>query len=154
MKTLVFGLGNTILSDDGVGIKVVRELAERFDAGSDVEFREGSVGGLAILDEIAGYDRLVLVDSIKTAGGKPGDCHKLNQEDFNSSEHLSNFHGVDFFTAVELGRKFGYKIPEVIDIYAVEVEDNVTFSAECTGQVSACIPNIVETLEWDLKETR
>lgn len=152
MKTLVFGLGNTILTDDGVGIKVVRELAETLDAGPDVEFREGSIGGLAIMDEVAGFDRLVLVDSIKTAGGKPGDLFKLDTRDFNTSEHLSNSHGVDFFTAVELGRRFGYKMPAKIDIYAVEVEDNVTFSAECTDPVTACIPEIVKTIVGDLKE--
>jgi len=154
MKTLVFGLGNTILSDDGVGIKVVRELARKVDSGPDIEFREGSVGGLAILDEIAGFDRLLLVDSIKTVDGRPGDFYKLDCADFNTSEHLSNSHGVDFFTAVELGRRFGYRMPERIDIYAVEVEDNITFNAECTGKVAACIPKIVETLEGDLKETR
>lgn len=154
MKTLVFGLGNTILSDDGVGIKVVRELARRADTGPDVEFREGSVGGLAILDEIAGFDRLLLVDSIKTAGGKPGDFYKLDCADFSSSEHLSGLHGVDFATAVELGRRFGYRMPSEIDIYAVEVEDNITFSDSCTGKVTSCIPKIVQTLEGELKEIR
>lgn len=155
MKTLVFGLGNTILSDDGVGIKVVRELAKRMqDAGPEIEFTEGSVGGLAILDVIAGYDRLVLVDSIKTTEGKPGQLYRLKPEDFFTPTHLANSHGVDFFTAVKLGQKFGYRMPARIDIYAVEVSDNITFSADCTGQVAACIPRIVETLEGDLKETR
>lgn len=152
MKTLVFGLGNTILSDDGVGIEVVRELARRIGTGSDIEFREGSVGGLAIMDEIAGFDRLVLVDSIKTGNGKPGNLYKLNPEDFSTPEHLSGSHGVDFFTALQLGRRFGYRMPRKIDIYAVEVADNVTFSNQCTGQVAVCIPKIVETLEGDLKE--
>jgi len=151
MSTLVFGLGNTIRKDDGVGIKVVRELRKRMGAvDCDVEFAEGSVGGLAILDEIAGYDRLVLVDSIRTTDGEPGNLYKLKPEDLNISAHLSNSHGVDFATAVELGRRFGYKMPEVIDIYAVEVVDNMTFGAECTGRVKTRIPDIVQTILEEL----
>jgi len=147
MRTLVFGLGNTILRDDGVGIKVVRELKERMqEHHSGIEFKEGSVGGLSILDEIEGFDRLVLVDSIKTADGKPGEVYRLSPEDFNTPAHLVNAHGVDFVTAVKLGRKLGYKMPEIIDIYAVQVEDNVTFSKECTSDVQASIPEIADVI--------
>ncbi|MBD3286340.1 hydrogenase maturation protease [candidate division WOR-3 bacterium] len=153
MKTLVFGLGNPILSDDGVGIKVVRDLAERIGNDAGISFKEGSVGGLAVLDEIAGFDRLIVVDSIKTVDGRPGQVHKLNPEDFNTPEHLSNFHGVDFFTALKLGKEFGYRMPEDVAIYAVEVQDNVTFCTECTGLVEKSIPRIVKTLESELKET-
>jgi len=146
MKTLIFGLGNTILTDDGVGIKVVRELKKMMKENPDVEFKEGSVGGLSILDEIEGFDRLVLVDSIKTADGKPGEVYRLSPEDFNTPTHLINAHGVDFVTAVKLGSKLGYKMPEVIDIYAVQVEDNVTFSKECTSDVQASIPGIADVI--------
>ncbi|MBN2380589.1 hydrogenase maturation protease [candidate division WOR-3 bacterium] len=150
MKTLVLGLGNTIRSDDGVGVQVIRELAQGLGPDPDVEFKEGSVGGLAILDEIAGFDRLVLVDSIKTSGGNPGDLYKLSEEDFNTSVHLSNSHGVDFATAVELGRRFGYKIPARIEIYAVEVDDNTTFKHSCTARVRERIPQIVQTIKGEL----
>lgn len=151
MKTLVFGLGNTILADDGVGIKVVRELKRRMGNAHDIEFKEGSLGGLSILDEIAGYDRLVLVDSIKTADGKAGQVYKLKPEDFNTPEHLAYSHGVDFTTAVKLGKRFGYRMPEIINIYAVEVADNITFTRECTGEVAACIPEIVETIMGEFR---
>lgn len=150
MKTLVFGLGNPIRCDDGVGIKVVRELAKRIGNDAGIGFKEASLGGLAILDEIAGFDRLIVVDSIKTADGKPGRVYKLDPEDFNTSAHLANFHGVDFFTSLKLGKEFGYKIPTDITIYAIEIRDSTTFSNECSRELRASIPGIVETIMGEL----
>ncbi|MCK4352348.1 hydrogenase maturation protease [candidate division WOR-3 bacterium] len=164
MRTLVFGLGNPILSDDGIGIRVVQEIRNHLPAGkagkseirnqnTEIEFKEGSIGGLSILDEIDGYDRLVIIDSIKTEKGKLGEVYKLeiptkscgrNQE--IASTHLSNSHGIDFLTAIKLGKKVGYKIPKIIDIYAIEVENNTTFNEKCTGKVEASIPRIAQEI--------
>ena len=62
---MVLGLGNPILSDDGVGIYVVRAVAAQCQL-DDVTFTEASVGGLRLLDVIAGYERVIVVDAIQT----------------------------------------------------------------------------------------
>ncbi|MGD8245396.1 MAG: hydrogenase maturation protease, partial [Anaerolineae bacterium] len=72
MRTLVLGMGNTILCDDGIGIYVVRQVAQRFQR-ENVDFSEASVGGLRILDVIGGYKRVIMVDAIQTRDGKPGE---------------------------------------------------------------------------------
>jgi hydrogenase maturation protease len=66
MKTLVLGLGNPILTDDKVGIHVVRAAAGHCSPANGVTFAEASVGGLRLLDLLAGYDRAVMVDAIQT----------------------------------------------------------------------------------------
>ena len=71
MKTLVLGLGNPILSDDGVGLRVARELENRLDQ-QEVTVVETSMAGLDLLDLLAGYDRAIIVDAIQTVGGKVG----------------------------------------------------------------------------------
>lgn len=147
MKTLIFGLGNTILSDDGVGIRIARELKKLRIENSELRIKEGSIGGLSILDEIDGYDRLILIDSIETSKGKPGEVYKLKAEDFNTVTHLSSSHGLDFLTTLKLGKKFGYKIPKIIDIYAVEIKDNITFNEECTEEVEASIPRVMQEIK-------
>lgn len=145
MKTLVLGIGNPILSDDSVGMRVAMELKSRPGKGYfDVKW--ASIEGLSTLDEIAGYERLILIDSIKTGKGKPGDVYKLSLRDLNFASHLSSSHGVDFATAVELGKRVGYKIPEIIEIYAIEVEDNTTFAEDCTPKVKLKIPKIVDEI--------
>jgi len=150
MKTLVLGIGNPILSDDAVGIKVAEEIEGRLREQC-LDVKTASIGGLSILDEISGYDRLILIDSIKTGEGKPGDVYKLSVEDLGSTSHLSSSHGMDFATVIGLGRKVGYKIPEIIDIYAIEIEDNTTFSEECTKKVKMRISEIADKIMGVIK---
>jgi len=147
MKTLILGFGNTILSDDGVGIKVAQEIKKRI---SDVEVKEASISGLSILEEITGYDRVVVIDSIKTHSGEPGELYKFCLDDFKPTIHLSSPHEVNFATAIELGRKYGYELPNLIDIYAIEIEDDRTFSEECTERIKKAIPDIVEQIIEDM----
>ena len=69
VKTLVVGLGNPILTDDGVGIYVARAAAERCQR-DNVTFAEASVGGMRLLDVLKGYERVIMVDAIQTRDGK------------------------------------------------------------------------------------
>jgi hydrogenase maturation protease len=76
VKILVLGVGNPILSDDGVGIHVARELKKRKAKGIDVE--ELAASGLEFLDVVRGYDKVIIIDAIQTKGGKPGELHILD----------------------------------------------------------------------------
>ncbi|MCK4297448.1 MAG: hydrogenase maturation protease [Candidatus Marinimicrobia bacterium] len=150
MKTLILGLGNSILSDDGIGINIAHEL-EKIRPPLPAEIREGSVAGLSILDEIDGYDKVILIDSIKTGKNEPGSIYRLKPEDFNSTSQLSNSHGIDFFAALKFGEKFGYILPKTIDVYAVEVEDNTTFNERCTSKVEASVSKLVQEIVRSLR---
>ena len=147
MKTLIFGLGNTILSDDGVGIRIAQELRKKLNP-QDFDVKEGSIAGIALLDEISDYDRIIIIDSILESGKtpEPGKLHKIKLENFSACTHLASFHNVNLATVIELGKRMGYKIPEKIDIYAVEIEDNKTFSEELTPKVKEKLQNIVEEI--------
>ena len=68
-KTLILGLGNPILSDDGVGLWIARRLGEKL---LGIEVREEAIAGISILDVVQGFPRLVVIDSIMTEGGLPG----------------------------------------------------------------------------------
>jgi len=150
VKTLILGLGNSILSDDGIGINIAHQLKE-ISPPLHAEIREGSVAGLSILDEINGYDRVILIDSIKTGKNEPGSIYKLKPEDFNSTSRLSSSHGIDFFTALNFGEKFGYVLPKIIDVYAVEVENNTTFNERCTTKVEASVSKLVREIVRSLR---
>jgi hydrogenase maturation protease len=144
LKTLVLGMGNTILCDDGVGIYVVQEAARRCQR-DDVEFADASVGGMRLLDVIAGYDRIIMVDAIKTADGKPGDIRRLNPGDLPTL-HSGSSHDLTLIGALALGRGMGMKLPgdEDFDIIAIEVEEAWTFGEECTPAVAEAIPRAVQ----------
>ena len=143
MKTLVLGLGNPILTDDGVGVHIARALA-RGPSQPDVEIAEASLGGLRLLDTAVGYNRLVLIDAIQ-AGGPVGWVYQLGLNDMPSL-HSASSHDLNLPAALELGRRLGLVLPEdeAITIVAVEAEDVMTFGEVCTPRVQAAIPQAVQ----------
>ncbi len=143
MKTLILGVGNSILSDDGVGIEIARRLKEK---RSELEVIETGESGIALLDIIVGYDKLIIIDSIITEKGRPGELYKLGVESLKPAASLSSSHGINIATAYEIGQGLHYEMPEYISIYAVEIEDNTTFGENCSPGVERRIPFIAEQI--------
>lgn len=143
MNTLILGIGNPILTDDGVGIKIAHKLKEE---RPELEVVETGEAGLTLLDLITGYDRLIIIDSIKTEQGKPGQVYKLELEDLKPAMDFSSSHGIDIATAFKLGQRLGYKMPKSVSIYAVEMKDNTTFGERCTEEVEEKIPFIARQI--------
>ena len=144
-KTLLLGLGNPILKDDSVGLRVVRKLGENV-AEEDVHFEEASLANIDLLESIGSYDRWIIVDSIKTKGGRPGELYQLSLDNFRSTLHLSSPHDINLATAFELGKRLGMHVPSEVRIYAIEIEDNQTFSETCSPSVEEAIPRIVKEI--------
>ena len=142
-RTIILGMGNPILCDDAVGIRLARDFSAQVQrrAGVDV-VEECSVGGLNILDLVTGYDRLIVFDSIKTVNGLPGAWYSMTGETFKETMNLANVHDANFTTALELGRRLGSHIPspENIHIFAIEVVDNATFSESMTPELESAYP--------------
>jgi len=143
MNTLILGIGNLILTDDGVGIKIAQKLKE---GNPKLEVIETSEAGIALLDLMVGYDKLVLIDSIKTEKGEPGDLYKLELGDLKPSKDFASSHGIGIATVFELGQRLGYDMPKYTSIYAVGIRDNTTFGEECTEEVEERIPLIVKQI--------
>jgi hydrogenase maturation protease len=151
MKTLVLGLGNPILSDDGAGFYVAEELKKRLN-GRDIKIEQAGAGGLAMLDMLSGYDKAIIIDAIKTEKGKAGEIYLLKPEEFITTWHASSPHDVNFYTALELGSTLDMPLPADIDIFAIEVEDVTTFSEKCTPDVEAAIQTVVEMVMLELNQ--
>jgi hydrogenase maturation protease len=150
VRTLVLGVGNPILSDDGVGIHVARALKEKSLAGVTVE--ELAASGLELLDVVVGYDEVIIIDAIQTKGGKPGDFYELEEKDFEKSIHGSSPHGINIATALALGRKIvPMKMPKRVLFIAVEAEDIVNVSEKLTEKVQAAVPKILDRILKDIK---
>jgi len=149
VKTLLLGLGNLILTDDSVGIRLATDVAARLGPRPGVDVvPECAVGGLELLDVLSGYDRVIVLDSIRTAGGVPGGWHRLTAEALRETIHLSNIHDANFATALELGRRMGTVLPSdgEIHILAVEVEENSTFGETLSPRLAEAYPRILEEI--------
>lgn len=149
MRTLVLGLDNPLLGDDGVGLRIAGELKGRLDQ-REVTVVESSLVGLGLLDLLAGYDRAIIVDAIQTVGGKAGQIYRLGPDMFDAARHVVLLHEVNLTTALELGNRLGLALPRQIVVFAIEVADVSIFSEECTPEVERAIPVCVEMIIREL----
>jgi hydrogenase maturation protease len=149
VKTLVLGLGNTILRDDGVGIYTARAL--RGVLGGAAEVLEAELAGLDIIEKLRGYRRVIIIDAIELEGVKPGTVFRLHPDDMRITPRLASVHDVDLVTAIELGRRLELEMPEEVVIYAVQVEDARTLVEGCVPAVESIIPALVEEIAAEVK---
>jgi hydrogenase maturation protease len=155
-RTLLLGLGNPILRDDAVGIRLATDFAERLGLPDGIRpggdwlqcLRECSLGGITLVETLAGFDRVVVLDSIATRGGVPGTWHTFTAEALKLTLNLNNVHDTNFATALELGRRLGFHLPEDRDIrvFAVEVEDTLTFDASMSPSMEKAYPIFAEEI--------
>ena len=150
MKTLVVGLGNPILSDDGVGVKVAYAVEEALSPNipENLTITEASVGGLRLMELLVGYDRVILIDAIMTRNGHDyGTIHELSLDDLREitpTEHSTSSHDTSLVVALDAGVQLGLHMPKEFEIIAVEVENIMDFSNEPTPAVAAAIPKVTE----------
>jgi hydrogenase maturation protease len=148
VRTLVLGIGNPILSDDGVGIHVARMLGDLDLPGVTVD--ELYASGLELLDAVLGYDRVIIIDAIKTGRVQPGEFMILEEKDFEKAVHGSSPHGINVATALALGRKLcPQRMPKDIVFVAVEAEDLVNVSEHLTDKVASALPLILKKIKND-----
>jgi hydrogenase maturation protease len=142
LKTLVLGLGNPILTDDALGIIVAEEVKRRLH-GEDVVVGQATAGGLGLLDLVVGYERVIIVDAIRTESGQPGQVYRLSPDQFHGSLRAASTHDLTLAAVLELGRELRKDVPREVLILAVEAEDVETFGEELTPQVAATVPRVV-----------
>jgi len=142
---LVLGLGNDLLTDDAVGLLVVRALRSRFAGHAAIEIGETTEMGLALLDFITGYRVAVLVDSIQTGKAPPGFLHELDAAALHAlTGRTPHFVGVG--ETLALGRQLGLPMPEQVKIFAIEVEDPFTLGTALTPALQSALPGIVQRI--------
>jgi len=145
VKTLIVGIGSTILGDDGVGVHIARRLmADSLPKNVDVV--ELGTAGLTLLEYLEGYDRLVLLDAI-LSGAPPGTIHELTSEEVARTVHLGAGHEADLPTALAMGHKLMKdSMPKQITVFAIEAADTTSFSEQLTPEVQASIPDVLRSV--------
>jgi hydrogenase maturation protease len=93
MNTLILGMGNLLLCDEGVGVHVARALAQR-DLPPDVAVVEAGTAFLDVLPDIEKADRILLIDAME-AGGAPGSVYRVPFDQCLHPEMLASLHGFD-----------------------------------------------------------
>src|ERR1035441_10975884 len=97
----LLGLGNDILADDALGIRVARQAEARF--GGQVDVVSSSQAGFHVMDQLLGVSRLVVVDCIQTGAAKPGTVYVLDEHAVRPGPGASP-HSPAIFEALAVGR--------------------------------------------------
>jgi hydrogenase maturation protease len=135
------------MGDDGVGIHVVRTLRQRFSSRPDLEFKELSVGGLRLVEEMLGYKKVFMVDSVESNAARIGQIRELSPEQFKSTETASSPHVTNFATALELYKKLRPEaVPEVIRIFTIDINSEFTFREGLSPPIQEAASKLVETI--------
>jgi hydrogenase maturation protease len=154
MRTLILGIGNSILGDDGIGVCVAQELRAQIKNES-IDVRDVSVDGLNLLEIIIGYDKLVVVDAIMTKEGEVGDIYRLKPERIGDpSRSAISPHHFNLATTLEIGKKlFPNEMPEEVIVYAVKAEDVTGVTEKMTKKMMEAVPEVVRLVIEELDHT-
>lgn len=145
MRTIIVGIGNPVLTDDSVGIKVARH----FEGVVDTEFLMTT--DFKVLDKILGYDRAIIIDGVRL-GEEPGTVREFSPDDLLYTVTFSGSHNLSLPTTLKLGYElFREEMPQEIKIITVEVADVTTFGTECTPPVAAAISEAVQRVRAHLE---
>jgi hydrogenase maturation protease len=151
--TLVVGLGNPILGDDGVGWRVVEALEARLTdevtrrGAGDVELECLAVGGLSLMERLVGYDRVVLVDAV-LGSDRPGTVSvgSLAETACRLAGHLDSAHDVPLTEALSAGRALGAHLPDDITVVGVSVRRVDVFDEALSPEVGAALGVAVDDI--------
>ena len=152
MKTLVVGLGNPILGDDGVGWKVAQaveaQLSNIQPPTTNNEVDCVALGGLSLMERMVGYERAIVIDAIGSGQHALGEVYHFDLDDLYdpSAGHTTAVHDMSLMTALKMGRSMGADLPKQITVVAVESPYTYDFTEELTPPVAAAVPVAAQTV--------
>lgn len=141
MKTLVVGLGNPILGDDGVGWKVAEQVRQKLTADVGVDVECLSLGGISLMEHLIGYSCAILVDSF--ALDEPiGSILILKLDDLPnySAYHTTSPHDTSLQNAIVMGKTLGAKLPDEVTVVGIATRRIHEFSEELSPPVLDAVP--------------
>ena len=154
-RTVVIGLGNPLLGDDGVGWRVVDEveglLRTARNAGRsipDVVVERLGVGGLMLMECLTGYEAAILVDAAEFPNRPIAEVRSCCFDDLAdfAAGHLDSAHDASLKTALALGRRLGASLPDRIETVTIQVRSTDVFSEELSPEVTGAVPVAVSAV--------
>jgi len=146
---LVLGLGNDILTDDRVGLAVVRRLREL--VGDAAAIAEAPFAGPDLISLVTGYERLIIVDAVWGAGHQPGTILHGTADDPPPGLGYRSPHSMALAELLAAGRELGLEMPTEVTIHAVAVDDPFRFGEEMTAAVAEAAERLAQSLRECLR---
>ena len=147
--TLVIGLGNPILGDDGVGWHVAEDVHSRLENSAiaqHVVIERLSVGGLGLMERMIGYGRAIVIDAISTGDQLEGSLSyfPLSVLPDYSAGHTTSAHDTSLQNALKIAEEMDFNVPKEIWIVAIEARRTNVFSDVLSPPIEDAVPRAAD----------
>jgi hydrogenase maturation protease len=148
-QVVILGVGNILLKDEGVGIRVVERLRREYRFPDNVRLVDGATGGIDLLPVVCNTEHLIIVDALKTSQ-PPGTIFRLTPDELSSEIQIKcSLHQIGLLDVLQMAKTLEEKLPATV-IVGVEPEDASHYGLELTGLISAKIPLLVDIILKEL----
>ncbi len=150
MSTLILGIGNVLLTDEGVGVRALNELQRRYTFSDDVELLDGGTSGIELLRHIQDHDNLIIIDCM-TYDKPPGTVYRVENDDvpavFRTRISPHQLGLSDLLASAMLTGK----TPENMVLFGVEPE-SVDIGLELTETVEKVLPKLIKAVVGEVSK--
>ncbi len=139
--TAIIGIGNTLMSDDGAGVRVLEHLD---DLPEHVSIVELATGGMTLLHHLEHYEKMIIADAVDF-GGKPGEIRVFRPDEVTSIKTTGySLHDLDILMVLKLAKKLG-TLPESVVIAAIQ-PGSLEMKEGLTPQVEEALPELARRI--------
>ncbi len=149
-ETIVLGLGNPLMGDEGIGIKLIEMLQSASGDFPEADFVDAGTGGMSLLHLIAGRKKAIIIDCAHM-GETPGTIKQFTPDQVKTVKQLTHLslHEVDIIKVIDLARQLG-ECPEEIVFFGIEPE-TVTQQMELSDILTSRLSQYIETIKTQLR---
>lgn len=152
-RIVIVGIGNILLSDEGIGVYVINEL-KNLQLPANVEVHDCGTGGLSILNVLDKAEKAVIIDAVK-GGGSPGSIYSFTLDEILTEDRrlkMTSLHDLDLTTALKIAELTHiYKLPREIVVIGVEPA-SIEMGMELSPQIRRTIPKIIDLVLKEIKK--
>lgn len=150
-KTLILGIGNPMLSDEGIGVHLVNEFMKK-NTFPKCTYLTDYLISLDLLMKINGYTQLFVINAVKAGKKPPGSLYVFDINDYAGTLHLQNYHDIGLKQLIMLGKKLGILMPETIQIIGVEIEQEYCFDSAFSSIIEDQYQDILARVSTLIKD--
>ena len=149
-KTVILGIGNILLSDEGVGVHIANEFA-KMDLPAHVSVVEGGTDGFRLLNIITEADRLIIVDAVR-GGSEAGSIYRFDVDEVRNcpSGFKTSVHQIGILEVIDLSGLIG-KTPHTT-VVGIEPK-SLEMSMDLSPDIREKVPKIIELVLEELKSS-
>ena len=146
MRVLILGVGNILLRDEGVGVRLVEAMGD-LSLPDGVELLDGGTSGVDLIDDVADRDKVIVVDSV-CADVEPGTILRFGLDELVAKAgQMLSLHELGLLETFMAAGQLGCAPREVV-IFGVQPAD-VAPGLELSGTVARLVPRLVELVLAD-----